>query len=136
MGLFIRRLLVISLVCAVRFTAAARNEEQLQFISAPARGDPELSRNTLNTYYFDTVKPSIELSSRGSSRAERTAVTVKLDQASVSRYMTVVTPRASGMTHAVSNTWQALKVGVVLRLRPAADLVELASAAGQINRQS
>lgn len=28
----------------------------------------------------------------------------------MSRYMAVVTPRVSGMIHAVSKTWQALKV--------------------------
>lgn len=68
--------------------------------------------NRLNTYYFDVTKPNIELSSRGSSRPERTALTVKLSQPSVTTFMPVVHPGPSGMTQPVSNTWTALKVRV------------------------
>jgi hypothetical protein len=72
-------------------------------------GDKD-SNKRLNTYYIDAVKPQVELSSRGTSRPERTALTVTMSQGSVNTFMPVVNPKPSGMTHSVSNTWDALKV--------------------------
>lgn len=100
-------LLSAALLGAAQLAAAARMEQQLQHFQPTNPATQEHSKQ-LNTYYFDVTKPTVKMSE--STRAERTAVTVTLSKASVSNYMAVVTPRASGMTHAVSNTWQALKV--------------------------
>jgi hypothetical protein len=79
-----------------------------------SEGGLQGSSNPLNTYFFDATKPEIKLSSDASPRPERTALTLKLpSSSSVGRFMPVLTPRASGMTHSVSNTWQVLKVGLL-----------------------
>ena len=68
------------------------------------------SSRSLLTYYFDVSRPQLELSSHSSGRRGRTAVTVKLQESAVSKFMPVVSPQMTGMTHEVVHTWQALKV--------------------------
>lgn len=109
----LRLLSIASLLLITLHLVAAARTQQVQQLDAiridMTEGDQE-SNKRLNTYYFDATKPLIELSSRGSSRPERTALTVKLSQGSVTTFMPVVNPKPSGMTHSVSNTWNALKV--------------------------
>lgn len=90
-------------------TAARLDDQQLSMGEASG-GQPR--KNTLLTYYFDAFKPTIELSSRGSGRTDRTGLTVRMSEASVNTFMPVVSPRPSGMTHEVTKTWEALKVRV------------------------
>jgi hypothetical protein len=111
MGRFIGFVISLVLLLTLPFAAAARTQ-QGQHHSAIRSDDADSDINRLNTYYFDATKPHIELSNRGSSRPERTSLLVKLWQPSVTTFMPVVTPQPSGMTHSVSNTWQALKVGI------------------------
>jgi len=113
MGVPVRSVLAaLALFCALVCVSSARvgQHQQHALIRSVDEDGSHKSTNLLNTYYFDATKPHIELSSRGSARPERTALTVKLAQGGVSRFMAVVTPKPSGMTHSVSNTWQALKV--------------------------
>lgn len=121
MGVVSRTVLAaIAVLLVVGYVSAARVGQQQQhaLIRSTDEDGSHESNKRLNTYYFDATKPRIELSSRVSTRPERTAVTVKLaGQDSVSRFMSVVTPKASGMTHAVSNTWQALKVILLVSCR-------------------
>jgi hypothetical protein len=103
---------LVLLIAALQLAAAARSEQQQQSVAIRSEEGLQGSGKTLNTYFFDATKPEIKLSSAASPRPERTALTIKLpSSSSVGRFMPVVTPRASGMTHSVSNTWTALKVG-------------------------
>lgn len=98
------------LLCMLQFAASARTQQDGQHGVIRVNAGSDQPINRLNTYYFDATKPDIELSKRGSSRPERTALTVKLSQPPVTTFMPVVNPQPSGMIHSVSNTWQALKV--------------------------
>jgi hypothetical protein len=111
MGPFKCFVILVVLLLALQVAAAAARTQQGQHHSAIRSDDAGDHTKRLNTYYFDATRPHIELSSRGSSRPERTSLLVKLWQPSVTTFMPVVTPHTSGMTHSVSNTWQALKVG-------------------------
>lgn len=87
MGLCTMSVLILTLSCASQYAAAARDGQQQQLFDSAAAGVAPGVQTTLNTYYVDTVKPTVELSSRASSRPGRTAVNVKLAESSVSRYM-------------------------------------------------
>jgi len=94
-------------LCALALVAnATRIEKQASLLQQPGK---QLQRNPLMTYYLDATKPLIQLSTGGSGRQGRTALTVKLIRTSVSQFMPVVSPADAGMTHEVSNTWEALK---------------------------
>jgi len=95
---------VVSLVIAAGTAARLPDQAQLQL--------PE-QRNLL-TYYFDVMKPQLALATHGSGRPGRTAMTLTLSQTSISTFMPVVSPKASGMTHQVSKTWEVLKVGNIM----------------------
>lgn len=104
------------LVCLfiLRLSAAARTQQQqhgfIQNAATVPSTDDQTPTSRLNTYYFDAHQLQITLSSRAASRPERTAVVVQLSEVSVGKFMPVVNPKASGMTHSVSQTWKALKV--------------------------
>ena len=100
--------MLVVMASAIGLSTAARVEQQFgpKLISG-ARDQPT---TRLNTYYFDVSSAKMELSAHGSSRPERTAVTVQLTEETVGRFMPVVSPQPSGMMHTVSKTWQALKV--------------------------
>ena len=107
---------ILSLLFVSAAIATAARVEQAHVLGRP-EGRPQqvVNGNTvqkqLNTYYFDVTKPHISFSASSSSaRPQRTALTVTLAEGSVSKYMPVVTPKASGMVHGVSNTWKALRV--------------------------
>jgi len=90
--------------------AARLADAQLQQLQDPLEPKQQLRRNELLTYYFDASKPQVSLGDHGTGRPGRTALSLTLSQPSISTYMPVVSPRASGMTHQVSKTWEVLKV--------------------------
>ena len=102
---------MIALLALYSVASAARTQQEQQLAIRAETAGREQSVNQLNTYYFDSSKPQVALSTRGSPRAGRTGVTVTLPgSSSVSTFMPVVSPKADGMTHSVSRTWSALKV--------------------------
>jgi hypothetical protein len=101
-------MLALVLCLLLASATAARLDDQQLSMGEASGAQPR--KDTLMTYYIDIFKPTIELSSRGSGRTDRTGLTVRMSEASVSGYVPVVSPRPSGMTHDVVKTWDALKV--------------------------
>lgn len=75
--------LLLCVVAAV-MANAARTEQQGNLQQAHLHGVKLL------TYYFDVSKPQLELSTIGSGRPGRTALTVKLAKPPLSQFMPVV----------------------------------------------
>jgi hypothetical protein len=105
------------IIIGVAGAVAARLDEQARMADvADAR---QVHSIPLMTYYFDISEPEIALSTRGSGRAGRTGLTVKLTDRTVSRFTPVVMPKASGVVHSVSGTWVTLKVRIFMQCRAA-----------------
>lgn len=94
---------------------AARLDQQARL--AEVADEQQVRSKPLMTYYFDVSQPEITRSTRGSGRAGRTGLTVKLTDRAVSRFTPVVMPKASGVVHSVSNTWETLKVRISTQSR-------------------
>lgn len=61
-------------------------------------------------FQVDITKPVIALSSRVATATDRTALTVKVSEASVSKFMHATSSVPTGVLPAFPNTWQALQV--------------------------
>lgn len=109
-------------VCLLVANAVSVADEQHLQLKSSSTSSGHISQNgasttkarQLYTHYIDFTQPEVKLAKGCGLREGCTGLTVTLPSpAAVSKFMPVIVPKSTGMTHDVVDTWNALKVGVL-----------------------